>query len=79
MCLAMMQLPPLLIEHSTYIFVRIRTIHGRSRYPGLHVWGRNTGKRIAVKVPPGRYLLVQAGKQLEVSYDRNVLSGTFTI
>ncbi|KAF8324059.1 Clavaminate synthase-like protein [Clavulina sp. PMI_390] len=41
------------------------TIHGRSRYPGLHIWGRNTGKRIAVKVPPGRYLLVQAGKQLE--------------
>jgi isopenicillin N synthase-like dioxygenase len=41
------------------------TIHGRSRYPGLHVWARNTGKRIAVKLPPtGRYLLVQAGKQL---------------
>jgi len=42
-----------------------RTIHGRSRYPGLHIWARNTGKRIAVKVPAGRYLLVQAGKQLE--------------
>lgn len=41
------------------------TIHGRSRYPGLHVWARNTGKRIAVKIPPGNYLLVQAGKQLE--------------
>lgn len=41
------------------------TIHGRSRYPGLHIWARNSGKRIAVKVPPGRYLLVQAGKQLE--------------
>jgi len=41
------------------------TIQGRSRYPGLHVWARNTGKRISVKVPPGRYLLVQAGKQLE--------------
>jgi isopenicillin N synthase-like dioxygenase len=42
------------------------TIHGRSRYPGLHIWARNTGKRIAVKFPPtGRYLLVQAGKQLE--------------
>ncbi|CAI4218031.1 unnamed protein product [Parascedosporium putredinis] len=23
------------------------TIHGRSRYPGLHIWARNTGKRIA--------------------------------
>jgi len=41
------------------------TIHGRSRYPGLHIWARNSGKRIAVSVPPGRYLLVQAGKQLE--------------
>ncbi|OJT15802.1 hypothetical protein TRAPUB_3908 [Trametes pubescens] len=42
------------------------TIHGRSRYPGLNIWARNTGKRIAVKFPPtGRYLLVQAGKQLE--------------
>ncbi|KAI1774446.1 Clavaminate synthase-like protein [Hypoxylon cercidicola] len=47
------------------------TIHGRSRYPGLHVWARNTGRRIAVSIPrprrdqPGSYLLVQAGKQLE--------------
>jgi isopenicillin N synthase-like dioxygenase len=47
------------------------TIHGRSRYPGLHVWARNSGKRIAVRFPPpgtpgaGRHLLVQAGKQLE--------------
>ena len=42
------------------------TIHGRSRYPGLHIWARNTGQRILVRFPPtGRYLLVQAGKQLE--------------
>jgi len=42
------------------------TIHGRSRYPGLNIWARNTGKRIPVKLPTtGRYLLVQAGKQLE--------------
>lgn len=41
------------------------TIHGRSRYPGLHIWARNTGQRIAVSIPPGRHLLVQAGKQLE--------------
>ncbi|OLN87216.1 hypothetical protein CCHL11_03644 [Colletotrichum chlorophyti] len=41
------------------------TIHGRSRYPGLHIWARNTGKKIAVKIPEGNYLLVQAGKQLE--------------
>ncbi|KAI0470790.1 Clavaminate synthase-like protein [Xylariaceae sp. FL0804] len=56
------------------------TIHGRSRYPGLHVWARNTGRRIPVRIPsssfggggPGQdnnknrpLLLVQAGKQLE--------------
>ncbi|GLB35893.1 putative clavaminate synthase-like protein [Lyophyllum shimeji] len=41
------------------------TIHGRSRYPGLHIWARNTGKRIPVRIPAGNYLLVQAGKQLE--------------
>ncbi|KAI0146403.1 Clavaminate synthase-like protein [Xylariaceae sp. FL1272] len=41
------------------------TIHGRSRYPGLHIWARNTGRKIPVKIPPGNYLLVQAGKQLE--------------
>lgn len=32
----------------------------------MNIWARNTGKRIPVKFPPtGRYLLVQAGKQLE--------------
>lgn len=41
------------------------TIHGRSRFPGLHIWARNTGNRIPVKIPPGNYLLVQAGKQIE--------------
>lgn len=41
------------------------TIHGRSRYPGLNIWARNTGKRIPVKIPEGNNLLVQAGKQLE--------------
>lgn len=41
------------------------TIHGRSRYPGLNIWARNTGNRIPVKIPAGNYLLVQAGKQLE--------------
>ena len=41
------------------------TIHGRSRYPGLNIWARNTGNRIPVKMPQGNYLLVQAGKQIE--------------
>jgi hypothetical protein len=30
----------------------------------VHIWARNSGKRIAAKVPEG-HLLVQAGKQLE--------------
>lgn len=30
----------------------------------VHIWARNSGKKIAVKIPPG-CLLVQAGKQIE--------------
>ncbi|ORZ41368.1 hypothetical protein BCR44DRAFT_1422665 [Catenaria anguillulae PL171] len=41
------------------------TIHGKSRYPGLHVWARNTGVKMSVAVPDG-CLLVQAGKQIEL-------------
>ncbi|POR36364.1 Uncharacterized protein TPAR_03439 [Tolypocladium paradoxum] len=51
------------------------TIHGRSRYPGLNIWARNTGNRIPVKLPPGNYLLVQAGKQLEYSTGGLVKAG----
>jgi hypothetical protein len=47
-----------------YTDLNFLTIHGRSRYPGLHVWARNSGKRISPKLPRG-HLLVQAGKQLE--------------
>lgn len=43
--------------------LNLLTIHGRSRFPGLHVWLRD-GTRVAVRVPPG-CLLLQAGKQLE--------------
>lgn len=38
------------------------TIHGKSRYPGLHVWLRD-GTRAAARVPEG-CLLLQAGRQL---------------
>ena len=41
------------------------TIHGRSRYPGLNIWARNSGRRIPVLFGPGANLLLQAGKQLE--------------
>lgn len=30
----------------------------------MNIWARNSGKRMAVRIPPG-CLLVQAGKQLE--------------
>ncbi|GAA5911192.1 hypothetical protein JCM6882_006602 [Rhodosporidiobolus microsporus] len=50
------------------------TIHGRSRFPGLHIWARNTGKRINVKLPKG-HLLVQAGKQLEHFTGGLILAG----
>jgi len=43
--------------------LNLLTIHGRSRYPGLHVWLRD-GSKVAVCVPTG-CLLVQAGQQLE--------------
>lgn len=48
--------------------------HGKSRYPGLHLWSRNTGKRLSVKLPPG-HLLIQAGKQLEHLSNGLVLAG----
>jgi hypothetical protein len=43
---------------SPYLFAEFSFLQG------LHIWGRNSGKRITVKLPPG-HLLVQAGKQLE--------------
>ncbi|GMH42452.1 hypothetical protein BSKO_10371 [Bryopsis sp. KO-2023] len=39
------------------------TIHGKARFPGLHIWLRD-GRKLPVKIPEG-CLLVQAGKQLE--------------
>jgi hypothetical protein len=43
--------------------LNLLTIHGSSRYPGLHAWLRD-GTRVAVKIPKGG-LLVQAGQQME--------------
>ena len=45
--------------------VNFLTIHGRSRYPSLDIWARDTDQRIGVEIPPGCNFLVQAGKQLE--------------
>lgn len=49
------------------------TIHGQSRFPGLHIWLRN-GTRVMVKVPQG-CLLVQAGKQMEYLTGGLVMAG----
>lgn len=50
------------------------TIHGKSRYSGLNIWARNTGKKIPVAIPEGCYL-VQAGKQLEHYTGGKILAG----
>lgn len=47
--------------HSDLNFI---SLHGRSRYPGLHIWARNSGKRLGARMETG-HILVQAGKQLE--------------
>ncbi|KAJ3187858.1 hypothetical protein HDU85_006251 [Gaertneriomyces sp. JEL0708] len=39
------------------------TIHGKSRFPGLHIWTPK-GEKLLAKIPDG-CLLVQAGKQME--------------
>ena len=49
------------------------TIHGKSRYPGLYVWMRN-GQKKKVKVEEG-YLLLQAGKQLEILTGGHITCG----
>jgi isopenicillin N synthase-like dioxygenase len=50
------------------------TIHGKSRFPGLHIWPRNAGRKVPVKVPDG-CLLVQAGKQMEYLTGGTVMAG----
>ncbi|KAL8292486.1 hypothetical protein RQP46_001098 [Phenoliferia psychrophenolica] len=57
-----------------HVDIGFMSCHGRSRYPGLNIWARNTGKRMAVKLPPGHFL-VQAGKQLEHLTGGIILAG----
>ncbi|KAL7751514.1 hypothetical protein RI367_002977 [Sorochytrium milnesiophthora] len=54
--------------------LNLLTIHGKSRFPGLHIWARNTGVKMSVAVPDG-CLLVQAGKELEILTGGAVLAG----
>ena len=49
------------------------SIHGKSRYPGLHAWLRD-GRKMPVKIPEG-CLLLQAGKQIEWLTGGHVLAG----
>jgi len=50
------------------------TIHGKSRFPGLHIWPRKGGVKMQVVVPDGHFL-VQAGKQLERITNGEVKAG----
>lgn len=43
------------------------TIHGRSRYPGLHIWGRNTVGILAEKDYPEAEFVQRQGKRIAVS------------
>ncbi|KAL7746718.1 hypothetical protein RI367_007880 [Sorochytrium milnesiophthora] len=54
--------------------VSFMTIHGKSRFPGLHIWARNTGAKMAVSVPDN-CLIVQAGRELEVATGGAILAG----
>ncbi|KAJ3004427.1 hypothetical protein HKX48_001230 [Thoreauomyces humboldtii] len=49
------------------------TIHGKSRYPGLHIWTRS-GEKLLARIPDG-CLLVQAGKQIEWCTGGSVVAG----
>ncbi|KAJ3108332.1 hypothetical protein HDU97_001457 [Phlyctochytrium planicorne] len=49
------------------------TIHGKSRFPGLHIWTKD-GVKMLAKVPDG-CLLVQAGKQMEYLTGGQVVAG----
>lgn len=46
-------------------------------HTAVHVWARNSGKRIPVRIPPG-CLLVQAGKQIEWMTG-GLIKGTWTL
>jgi isopenicillin N synthase-like dioxygenase len=53
--------------------LNLLTIHGKSRYPGLHVWLRDgTKRRVAI---PNGCLLVQAGMQMERLTGGQVIAG----
>jgi isopenicillin N synthase-like dioxygenase len=49
------------------------TIHGKSRFAGLHIWTRS-GQKLLAKIPDG-CLLVQAAKQLEYLTGGAILAG----
>lgn len=53
--------------------IDLLTIHAKSRFPGLHIWAEGIGK-IQVSVPTG-FLLVQAGRQLEILTNGKILAG----
>ncbi|KAI8865403.1 Clavaminate synthase-like protein [Ramicandelaber brevisporus] len=54
--------------------LNLLTIHGKSRYPGLHIWPRNGKEKMMVRVPDG-CLLVQAGKMMEILTGGVIVAG----
>ena len=57
--------PDFIFLTRTHADVNFLTIHGRSHYPSLNIWARNSAQRIGVEIPSGYDFVVQAGKQLE--------------
>ena len=53
-----------MVNRGTLVVSQLDGPHGVEAENIVNIWARNSGKRMAVRIPPG-CLLVQAGKQLE--------------
>ena len=53
-----------MVNRGTLVVSQLGGPHGVEAENIVNIWARNSGKRMAVRIPPG-CLLVQAGKQLE--------------
>jgi hypothetical protein len=53
-----------MVNLGTLVVSQLRSLDNDKAEMIVNIWARNSGKRMAVRIPPG-CLLVQAGKQLE--------------
>jgi hypothetical protein len=53
-----------MVNRGTPVVSQLHSLHRVEAEDIVNIWARNSGKRMAVRIPPG-CLLVQAGKQLE--------------